>query len=246
MERDDRNRRRRGGILHYLRFLPRDYEFVTRSHLRSLLTDASVPKRYREGHLAPILLLPGVYESWRLLRWFADALNDAGHPVVVVPGLAHNRRPIADTALTAQAILDAHDLRGVVILAHSKGGIIGKTMMLDTDRGGRIDRMVAVNSPFSGSRMARFVPTSGFRPFLPSDPALARLSGLVDVNARITSVYADFDGHVPEGSHLPGARNVRVPIDGHFQLLGHAAGRAAVLAALATAGPASPQPTNSA
>ncbi|BDZ50075.1 hypothetical protein GCM10025867_23160 [Frondihabitans sucicola] len=101
-----------GGVAHYLRVLPFDYAFVWRAHLRSLLGNASVPKRYREGDRAPILLLPGVYESWRYLRWFGDRLNELGHPVVVVPGLAHNRKPIAATAVVAQAILDAHDLRG--------------------------------------------------------------------------------------------------------------------------------------
>ena len=222
---------RRGGLRHYLRMLPFDYEYATRVHLRSVL-GGSVPARYRQGTEAPVLLLPGVYESWHMLRWFGDELNRRGHPVVVVPGMAHNRRPIAETAVTAQRILDAHDLRDVVILAHSKGGIIGKTMMLDTDLDGRIDRMVAVNSPFSGSSMARWVPTPGFRAFRPTDAHLTRLSGLADVNARITSVMADFDGHVPEGSRLPGARNVRVPLDGHFRLLGHPAGRAIILAAV--------------
>jgi pimeloyl-ACP methyl ester carboxylesterase len=222
-----------GGILHYLRVLPFDYAFVWRSHLRTLIGDASVPKRYREGDRAPILLLPGVYESWRYLRWFGDRLNEAGHPVVVVPGMAHNRKPIAATAVLAQAILDAHDLRGVVILGHSKGGIIGKTMMLDTDTDGRIDRMVTVNSPFSGSRWARFAPNPSIRAFRTTDAHLLRLAEQLEVNGRITSLGSRADLHVPEGSHLQGARNVTLPVDGHFRPLGHPAGRAAILAALA-------------
>lgn len=219
-------------ILTYLRILPFDYAFVWRSHLRTLVGDPSVPKRYRDGDRAPILLLPGVYESWRYLRWFGDRLNERGHPVVVVPGMAHNRRPIAATALRAQAILDAHDLRGVVILGHSKGGIIGKTMMLDTDAAGRIDRMVTLNSPFSGSRWARFAPTPSVRVFRTTDAHLLRLTEQPGVNGRITSVASRIDPHVPEGSRLAGARNVSLPLDGHFRPLGHPAGRAAILAAL--------------
>lgn len=222
-----------GGILRYLRVLPFDYAFVWRTHLRSLFGDASVPRRYRQGDRAPILLLPGVYESWRHLRWFGDVLNDRGHPIVVVPGLAHNRKPIASTAVLAQTILDAHDLRGVVILGHSKGGIVGKTMMLDTDVDGRIDRMVTVNSPFSGSRWARFAPNPGIRVFRTTDAHLLRLAEQREVNSRITSLFSRADLHVPEGSRLAGARNVTLPIDGHFRPLGHPAGRALILAALA-------------
>lgn len=227
-----RARTPRGSVLHYLEFLPADYAYAVRTHSRSLFGNASVPARYREGGLAPVLLLPGVYESWRTLRWFADRLNEQGHPVVIVPGMAHNVRPIAETAELAQRVLDANDLRGVVVLAHSKGGLVGKSMMLDTDASARIERMVAVNSPFSGSRMARFAPGKTLRAFRTDDAGLVRLSGLVDVNARITSVFARFDGHVPDGSRLEGARNVSVPIDGHFRILGHPAGRAAILAAL--------------
>lgn len=219
-------------VVRYARTLALDYLFVWRVHLRSLLGTAAVPQRYREGALAPVLLLPGLYETWRSLRWFADRLNEQGHPIVIVPGLAHNRRPIAATALTAQRILDAHDLRGVVLLAHSKGGIVGKTMMLDTDASGRIDRMVAVNSPFSGSRWARLVPNPGLRIFAPTDAHLLRLLEHGEVNERITSVASAFDAHIPEGGHLPGATNVRVPLDGHFRPLGHPVGRAFILAAL--------------
>ncbi|AMM20495.1 hypothetical protein AX769_10485 [Frondihabitans sp. PAMC 28766] len=219
--------------------LPFDYQYALRIHARSLL-GSSVPAAYREGDGFPILLLPGVYERWTSLRWFADRMNAEGHPIVVVPGMAHNRRPFAETAELAQAILDAHDLRDVVILAHSKGGVVGKTMMLDTDTGGRITRMVAVNSPFQGSRMARYVPTRGFRVFRPDDPHLTRLGSLVDVNARITSVHADFDGHVPDGSHLEGAANVQVPLDGHFRPLGHPVGRALIVAALRGADSSAP------
>ncbi|RKR74556.1 esterase/lipase family protein [Frondihabitans australicus] len=222
---------RRGGILHYARFLPGDYSYALRVHARTML-GGSVPEAYRHGELSPILLLPGVYETWRTLRWFGDTLNAEGHPIVVVPGMAHNRRPFLWTAQLAQAVLDAHDLHDVVILAHSKGGLVGKTMMLDTDTGGRIRRMVAVNSPFSGSRMARFMPTPGFRAFRPDDPFLSRLISEVEVNSRITSVFADFDGHVPDGSVLEGATNVRVPLDGHFRPLGHPVGRAMILAAV--------------
>ncbi|BDZ50076.1 hypothetical protein GCM10025867_23170 [Frondihabitans sucicola] len=119
-----------------------------------------------------------------------------------------------------------------MILGHSKGGIIGKTMMLDTDTGGRIDRMVTVNSPFSGSRWARFAPNPSIRVFRTTDRHLLRLADRLDVNSRITSLGARADLHVPEGSHLPGARNVTLPVDGHFRPLGHPASRAAILAAL--------------
>jgi hypothetical protein len=39
------------------------------------------------------------------------------------------------------------------------------------------------------------------------------------VNGRIVSVFGPFDPHIPEGSALDGATNVRVPMPGHFRVL---------------------------
>jgi hypothetical protein len=39
------------------------------------------------------------------------------------------------------------------------------------------------------------------------------------VNARITSVWAAFDPHIPGGSSLPGAVNRRIDDGGHFRIL---------------------------
>ena len=40
------------------------------------------------------------------------------------------------------------------------------------------------------------------------------------VNGRITSIWAEFDPHIPGGSRLQGATNVELPVQGHFRILG--------------------------
>ncbi|ROS48479.1 triacylglycerol lipase [Frigoribacterium sp. PhB24] len=213
--------RRRVGLWRFVRTIVLDYRYVWWVHLVTR-SGRVVPRRYRDGDREPVLLLPGVYETWRFLRPVADRLNDLGHPIVVVPGMGHNRRPIAATAELAQRILDAHDLRDVVVLAHSKGGLVGKTMMVATDRDRRITRMVAVNSPFSGTRWSTVLPNKTLRVFSPRDAELRRLADRREANRTITSMASRFDAHVTEGSVLPGAVNLEFPVDGHFRPLGHA------------------------
>jgi pimeloyl-ACP methyl ester carboxylesterase len=174
----------------------------------------------RTGTATPVVVLPGVYESWRFLRPLAESLHAAGHPIHVIEPLRHNRRPVADGARDVSTYLDAHDLAGVTVVAHSKGGLIGKEVMLGP-AGHRIRGMVAIATPFGGSRYARFLLSRSLRIFSPRDATILRLARETAVNARIVSIYAEFDPHIPEGSELPGARNVRLATGGHFRVLAH-------------------------
>jgi hypothetical protein len=187
---------------------------------------------YRRGDLQPVIALPGIYETWHFMRPLMDALHERGHPIYVVPALRHNLRPIPDSAATVMDVLEREGLSDVVVIAHSKGGLIGKYAMTHLDRGGTIDRMVAIATPFAGSSLARFAPFPQLRIFRATDPVLAALTRDSAVNARITSVYGVFDTMVPDGSELAGATNVQLPVGGHFRILGDERTFHAVLQAL--------------
>ncbi|MGC3992746.1 MAG: hypothetical protein QM779_01215 [Propionicimonas sp.] len=178
-----------------------------------------------------IVVVPGVYEDWRFLRPLIVALHRAGHAVHVVPALGHNRVPIAAGAHALLRLVVERDLKDVVVVGHSKGGLVGKLALM-ADDGHRLDRLVAVCTPFHGSRRSYLLPLRSLRPLAPGHPTLAMLGRPDPVNARITSIASRFDEHVPEGSELEGARNVRLRLTGHFRPVGHPAGIAAVLAAV--------------
>jgi pimeloyl-ACP methyl ester carboxylesterase len=183
------------------------------------LRDPRPPASLAEGAKRPVLLIPGVYEPWRYLLTVGLRLNAAGHPVHVLPELGYNLAPIPDTAALAQRYLDERDLREVAIVGHSKGGIVGKHMMAVNDLDHRIDSMVAIASPFSGSARAKYVPVRTIRPFLPGDALLGTLAANLELNSRITSIYTRVDHIIPNGSFLEGATNIEVPLVGHFRLL---------------------------
>jgi triacylglycerol lipase len=178
-------------------------------------------ERYRSGAGRPVVMVPGVYESWHFMRPLADALHAAGHPVHLLPGLKRNARPIVETARVTQDYLDANDLRNVVVVAHSKGGLIAKHMMLVDDVESRIDCLVALATPFGGSSMARFMPAASIREFMPTQQTLVALAANAIANGRVTSIFGRWDSHIPEGSTLDGAKNIEVPVPGHFRLLVH-------------------------
>lgn len=195
-----------------------DYAYAGYWTVRHLLggNDAT---RFLGGDRSPVLVLPGVYETWQFMRPVAERLHAAGHPVYVVPGFGHNSGTIPEMAARAQKYLETVDLRGVIIVAHSKGGIIGKHMMIVDDVDRRVTCVIAVNSPFGGSRYARFARSSPLREFLPTAETLQLLAKNAVVNTRITSIYSQYDPVLPDGSFLDGATNVELPVGGHFRLL---------------------------
>lgn len=195
-----------------------DYVLVSWWQARNLV-DRRVPARWATGDRAPIVLLPGVYETWQFLRPVADRLNRDGHPVHVVVGLGYNRASVPAAAAIALRYLLTHDLRGVILVAHSKGGLIGKHLLAIDDTEDRIDRLVAINTPFAGSTYARYIPVRTIRAFTPSEKTLRMLAARAEANVRVTSLYSEFDPHIPGGSALDGATNIRLPLLGHFRPL---------------------------
>jgi triacylglycerol lipase len=200
--------------------------------MRPLPRRKAAPAGYTAGTLRPVVILPGVYETWHFMKPIADELNRRGHPVHVVHAIGFNRDPIPATAQIVARELAALELHDVALVAHSKGGLIGKHLMAFDDPGGRVDRLIAIAAPFGGSRMARYMLGSTLRAFLPGDPVIRSLSGELAVNSRITSIYPRYDPNIPEGSRLDGATNIELPHWGHFRILIAADAIAAVVEAV--------------
>jgi pimeloyl-ACP methyl ester carboxylesterase len=195
---------------------------------------------YLSGDGRPVLVVPGIWETWAFLRPLIARVHDEGHPVHVLASLRWNGRPVEVTARDVAAYIVAHDLHDVVIVAHSKGGLVGKYVMALLDETRRVHRMVAICTPFSGSRYAAWLPLPSLRAFSPRDATTLLLARNEAVNERIISVFGEFDPHIPESSELPGAQNIRLVAGGHFRILAHPRTIATVLA---TSGEGTATPT---
>ncbi|WP_432523291.1 esterase/lipase family protein [Kineococcus sp. SYSU DK006] len=217
-----------------------DWWYALRWELRSLRRRASPPGEGGgdgdDGRGAvPVLLIPGVYESWRFLEPLTEALQAGGHRVHVVDALGFNGGEVPEAARAVRRHVDEQGLglgRPLALVGHSKGGLIGKQLLAD-DPDGRFRHLVAVNTPFSGSPLARLVPLRAVRAFAPGGQVLRELAAREDVNRSITSISSRVDPNVPGSSRLPGARHVTIDTVGHFRVLADPRLQAAVLDALA-------------
>ncbi|WP_380157760.1 esterase/lipase family protein [Kineococcus sp. R86509] len=209
-----------------------DYAWIVAAQARAFLAPPD-PGRWGSGTGAPVLLLPGIWEGWAVLRELGDALHRAGHPVRVVPGLGTNSADVDVAAHLVADRLDALDLHDVVVVAHSKGGLIAKAAL--PLAGDRIAGIVTFATPFAGSRYATWFPARPVRRLSPRDPALRELAADVSSHSRIVALRPRFDPHVPRDAATPaltGAVEVELPLDGHFRPLGDADLHAAVVRAV--------------
>ena len=167
------------------------------------------------------MVIPGIYESWKFMLPLVIQAHERGHPIHVVDPLGPNLRPVVESAAHVTSYLENNNLSGVIILAHSKGGLIGKHVMIQPEGKQRVRAMVAVATPFGGSDYARFMLAPSLRIFSPEDATIRALEAEAEVNSRIVSIYGAFDPHIPSGSELAGAKNVRLDTGGHFRILEH-------------------------
>jgi pimeloyl-ACP methyl ester carboxylesterase len=198
-----------------------DYLYAGIWQVRGVLSRVQ-PGSFHSGHRSPVIIIPGVYENWQFMLPLIQAIHDAGHPVHVVTVLQRNKLKVPVAARLVAEHLEESGLQNAVIVAHSKGGLIGKCAMLLPDPEHRIDRMITVCTPFSGSRYANYMLLPTLRIFSPRNALTLELAREERINSRVTSIYGPFDPHIPEGSVLPGATNIELPTAGHFRILGDA------------------------
>jgi triacylglycerol lipase len=201
-----------------------DYGYVSYWTLRALVGRSKPDQRLHPAGQprSPVLLIPGVFESWRFLEAVAEHLYRRGHPVHVLDQLGYNTAAIPGLAVLAADYLEREDLRDVTIVAHSKGGLIAKQALGQPGTLARVRHVIAVNTPFSGSRYASLFLLPSVRMFAPKGPVIRALALETAVNERISSLYSVFDPHIPETSRLDGAENIVLPTIGHFRPLGAA------------------------
>jgi pimeloyl-ACP methyl ester carboxylesterase len=153
------------------------------------------------------------------MKPLSDMLYRHGYPVHVIAGLGYNTRQVPVMAYLVHRFVVTSGIQRAVVIAHSKGGLIGKYVLAHYNEDDRIRHLIAINTPFSGSVYADFAPVGHVRIFSRRDATITRLRMNEIVNSRITSLYSKFDPTIPHSSYLEGATNLTLDTIGHFHVV---------------------------
>jgi triacylglycerol lipase len=168
-----------------------------------------------------IILIPGLHEKWQFLKTVADPISLTGCPVYIVEQLGYNTKAIDDSAKLIRELIDEKNLNNIIIIAHSKGGLIAKYLLAFANKDERIKKVIAIATPFHGSQLAEFIPTKVYKELGPKSSMIEKLNSQTAVNQQIISIFGKFDNHVwpTESCRLEGAENIQVDVYGHHKIL---------------------------
>ena len=182
------------------------------------------PKHY-QGYIVkgkyPVILIPGLTERWAFLKSLGDKISMAGHPVYVIPKLKHNLLSIPKSAKIVEEIIDENKLRNVILVTHSKGGLIGKYLLMHLIDKGKIKGMIAIATPFAGSSLAKLISHHSFKELAEGSEIIDNLKSHQEVNSKIISLYPEFDNQIMKenSSFLAGAENIKIDVKGHHKII---------------------------
>lgn len=169
----------------------------------------------------PIILIPGISNKWGFLKKLGDSISRKGHPVYTVDKLEFNFFDISTSAKIVREIIDKNNLEKTVIIGHSKGGLIGKYFLVHENKDHKVKGLIAIATPFSGSRLANQIPKKAYKELAPESKVIQELNSHEEVGSKIVSIMPEFDNHVwhEKGSNLYGAINIKVSTKGHHKIL---------------------------
>ncbi len=192
------------------------------------------PKHYAEGNIldkVPVVLIPGVLGTWAFMKDLGDKISSRGYPVFVIPDLGLNLFDIPSSSKKLDLVIEKillkeaeqrniNKSKGVILVAHSKGGLIGKYSLM-RQMGAKILGLIAIATPFSGSGMVEFIEAEPFQELSKNSNIIKELEEAKEINKKIISIIPEFDNHVwaEKGSFLEGAENIKVPVSGHHKII---------------------------
>ena len=199
----------------------RDYFYLAKGYSFIFHKPAKHYLGYVFKNKSPIILIPGVYSKWQFLKAIADPISLKGHPVYVVEHLGFNTEAIDYSARLVRELIDEKKLYNVIIIAHSKGGLIAKHLLAYDNKDGRVQKVIAIATPFHGSHAVEFIPNKTLKELHPDSEMIKKLYSQREVNHKIISIFGKFDNHVwPTGNcRLDGAKNIQVNVYGHHKIL---------------------------
>ena len=195
-----------------------EYLLILRMKITSFMR-RKPPAIWQNGTKGDVIIVPGFAETWVYEEKIASYLNTNGYRIHVIHGLDFNFVAIDKAVDMVKDYIIRNNLTEVILLAHSKGGIIAKRTM-DSLPEERIRRIITINVPYHGT----FWGYGHFLRLYEMQPGSNLIKSTLEHtknNNKIYNFYSKIDNNViPNTSAvLDGAHNMMIDVIGHTRIL---------------------------
>lgn len=162
----------------------------------------------------PVLLVHGLKDNSRKMRWLARHLRESGreaHTLDLIPSWGQVGLDVLAGQVAAFVEKTFAPEQRFDFVGFSMGGLVGRYYLQRLGGLNRVDRFVTIAAPHKGSLLAWLIPNTGCRQMRPGSEFLRDLESDVDRlrEIRFTSLWTPFDLTVvpPKSSVMTMATN---------------------------------------
>ncbi|MEN9389293.1 MAG: hypothetical protein RLY61_377 [Candidatus Parcubacteria bacterium] len=192
-------------LIGYLKLLP---------HTRKKLPDEWVL-----GDVGTVVLIPGLHETNFFLYSVGNFLNQHGYRILTIPEF-DSLEPVGQIYTKLEKLVQSLDASNIILVSHSKGGIVAKYFLDNSNQSHRIKYSVSLATPYLGSVFAilRF---HNLHELASSSNLIKEVSQQDAHVAKVINLYPKFDNHVIPNKNLllKGAKNIQINVNGHTRIL---------------------------
>jgi len=178
----------------------------------------SYPNQYLNGSKIAICLI-GVNENWYFLKYIADILNKNEYKIIFLENYDYSK-PINKLTLIVRKYIKNNDLNNVILVGHSKGGIVARCVSNSfKNEPNRIEKVICIATPNQGTLWG-YLRFSNIIELIPKSNLLKNLNLTID--DKVFNFYPLMDNHVIPNKNLliPNSKNnVLISIVGHTRIL---------------------------
>jgi predicted alpha/beta hydrolase family esterase len=198
-------------------YLLLEYLLIAKLYIFALFVKA--PKVWKTGTRGDVILVQGFAENFIPLKTIADHLNRLGYKIHVIPELNWQFFSIEKGAKILDEYILSHRLKDVVLVSHSKGGLVAKKY-IDEAQKDTVKYAITLAAPYHGTLFGYLKVLSLFE-LNPYSETIQKLLRNEKLNHKIINIYSTFDNHVIPNRNLilEGTRNIQIPIVGHTRIL---------------------------
>lgn len=196
--------------------LTKEYFLIIKNFILFYLS--SVPENWQNGDKGSVILFYGLNGHWTDLRTIGIHLNKMGYKIIVINYNSRNSlQNISDTFVN---YINQNNLNNIVLLAHSKGGLVARNLYENSTLKYRISKCILISTPNNGTVIG-YLGAISLNELKPNSKFISDLNAKSKRNSEIYNFYSKFDNHIIPNRNLilDGAMNKMLNINGHTRIL---------------------------